>query len=293
MKEYRKSVALVGSSHAESLRTIERCRTTECASFILYGDEEATYSCAKELGIDLSGVHMVPTESPSDSCMQAMEAAARGEIQVLMKGSVHTADLLKAILNKEYGLLSEGALLSHVARLELPWYHKPLLLSDAAVSILPDIDTKVQIIQNAVSVAHRLGIEKAKVALVCPVETANPRIVSTTDASQIVFLQKNTTIFSQAVIEGPFGLDVALSVQAAKIKRIEGSVPGQADILIFGNLDAANATYKAFLSAPGVLSAGIVVGAKLPIVLTSRSESMETREASIRLALSISDHVSS
>jgi phosphate butyryltransferase len=162
-----------------------------------------------------------------------------------------------------------------------------LFLTDAAVSILPDLDKKVQIIINAISVAHNLGIENPKVALVCPVETVNPRIVSTTDASQLVFLQKNTEAFSQAMIEGPFGLDVALSQEAATIKGIEGEVPGDADILVFGNIDAANATYKAFLSVPDVASAGIVVGAKLPIVLTSRSESMETRIASIELALSV------
>ena len=289
MKEIHKSVALVGSSHAESLRTIERCQLTSCASFVLYGDEEATRKIAEESGIDLSGLRIVATSDPQDSCTKAVQAAAEGAVQVLMKGSVHTADFLRAILTKEYGLLPEDSLLSHVARLEVPWYHKPLLLTDAAVSILPDLDTKVQIIANAVSVAHKLGIETPRVALVCPVETVNPRIVSTTDASQLVFLQKNTTVFSQAFIEGPFGLDVALSSQAAKTKGIGGSVPGHADILLFGNLDAANATYKAFLSAPGVLSAGIVVGAKLPIVLTSRSESMDTREASIQLALSISD----
>ena len=206
-----------------------------------------------------------------------------------MKGSVHTADFLKAVLDKELALLPEGSLLSHVAMLTLPWYHKKLLLTDAAVSILPDLDKKVQIIINAISVAHNLGMENPKVALVCPVETVNPRIVSTTDASQLVFLQKNTQAFSQAVIEGPFGLDVALSKDAAAVKGIDGEVPGEADILVFGNIDAANATYKAFLSVPSVASAGIVVGARIPIVLTSRSESMETRVASIELALSVAD----
>jgi phosphate butyryltransferase len=222
-----------------------------------------------------------------ESCKEAVIAASEGRVQVLMKGSVHTAEFLKAVLNKELDLLPEGALLSHIAKLTLPWYHKMLFLTDAAVSILPDLDKKVQIIINAISVAHNLGIENPKVALVCPVETVNPRIVSTTDASQLVFLQKNTEAFSQAMIEGPFGLDVALSQEAATIKGIEGEVPGDADILVFGNIDAANATYKAFLSVPDVASAGIVVGAKLPIVLTSRSESMETRIASIELALSV------
>jgi phosphotransacetylase len=119
------------------------------------------------------------------------------------------------------------------------------------------------------------------------VETVNPRIISTTDASQLVFLQKNTAIFENAVVEGPFGLDVAISKHSAQVKKIEGQVPGDADILVFGNLDAANATYKAFLSVPNVISAGIVVGAKIPIVLTSRSDSMSVRVASLKLALEV------
>jgi phosphate butyryltransferase len=287
MNDRDKVVAIVGSSHAESLRAMEALRSKQGVDFVLYGDRQETKRMAETLGIDLTGITMNHTMDTMESCKEAVIAASEGRVQVLMKGSVHTAEFLKAVLNKELDLLPEGALLSHIAKLTLPWYHKMLFLTDAAVSILPDLDKKVQIIINAISVAHNLGIENPKVALVCPVETVNPRIVSTTDASQLVFLQKNTEAFSQAVIEGPFGLDVALSQEAATIKGIEGEVPGDADILVFGNIDAANATYKAFLSVPDVASAGIVVGAKLPIVLTSRSESMETRIASIELALSV------
>jgi phosphate butyryltransferase len=289
MSKIQKTVAIVGSSHDESLRAMDRFRLEFDATFLLFGNEMETRKRAEELGIQLTGIRLIPTKSMEESCLRATQAAKSGEVQVLMKGSVHTADFLREILNREQGLLPEGSLLSHVARLELPWYHKPLLLTDAAVSIVPDIDKKVQIISNAIQVAHNLGLEVPKVALVCPVETVNPRIISTTDASQIVFLQKNTSLLPDAIIEGPFGLDVALSADAARIKGIEGEVPGDADILIFGNLDAANSTYKAFLSVPGVHSAGIVVGATIPIVLTSRSESMETRVASIQLALSISE----
>lgn len=287
MNDRDKVVAIVGSSHAESLRAMEALRSKQGVDFVLYGDRQETKRMAETLGIDLAGITMNHTMDTMESCKEAVIAASEGRVQVLMKGSVHTAEFLKAVLNKELDLLPEGALLSHIAKLTLPWYHKMLFLTDAAVSILPDLDKKVQIIINAISVAHNLGIENPKVAMVCPVETVNPRIVSTTDASQLVFLQKNTEAFSQAVIEGPFGLDVALSQDAATIKGIEGEVPGDADILVFGNIDAANATYKAFLSVPDVASAGIVVGAKLPIVLTSRSESMETRIASIELALSV------
>lgn len=289
MNDRDKVVAIVGSSHAESLRAMEVMRSQQGVDFVLYGNRHETEVLGETLGIDLTGITMNETSDAIASCTEAAIAAGEGRVQVLMKGSVHTADFLKAVLDKELALLPEGSLLSHVAMLTLPWYHKKLLLTDAAVSILPDLDKKVQIIINAISVAHNLGMENPKVALVCPVETVNPRIVSTTDASQLVFLQKNTQAFSQAVIEGPFGLDVALSKDAAAVKGIDGEVPGEADILVFGNIDAANATYKAFLSVPSVASAGIVVGARIPIVLTSRSESMETRVASIELALSVAD----
>jgi len=288
MSESKKTVALVGSAHNESLRAMQAFQTEHDAEFLLIGNTKETREKAQALGIDIEGLRIIDASDDIEACKLAAHAAMDGSVHVLMKGSVHTADFLRAILDKEYGLLPEGSLLSHVARLVLPWYHKQLLLTDAAVSIVPDLDKKVQIIANAIAVAHNIGIPQPKIALVCPVETVNPRIVSTTDASQIVFLQKNTAVFEDAVIEGPFGLDVALSVQAARVKGIEGEVPGDADILVFGNIDAANATFKAFLSAPDVVSAGIVVGAKLPVVLTSRSESMHTRVESINMALTVS-----
>ncbi len=288
MSESKKTVALVGSAHNESLRAMQAFQTEHDAEFLLIGNAKETREKAQALGIEIEGLRIIDASDDIESCKLAAHAAMDGSVQVLMKGSVHTADFLRAILDKEYGLLPEGSLLSHVARLVLPWYHKQLLLTDAAVSIVPDLDKKVQIIANAIAVAHNIGIPQPKVALVCPVETVNSRIVSTTDASQIVFLQKNTAVFEDAVIEGPFGLDVALSVQAARVKGIAGEVPGDADILVFGNIDAANATFKAFLSAPDVISAGIVVGAKLPVVLTSRSESMHTRVESINMALTVS-----
>ncbi|MGE0074972.1 MAG: phosphate acyltransferase [Sphaerochaetaceae bacterium] len=288
MSESKKTVALVGAAHNESLRAMQAFQTEHDAEFLLIGNTKETREKARALGIEIEGLRIIDASDDIEACKLAAHAAMDGSVHVLMKGSVHTADFLRAILDKEYGLLPEGSLLSHVARLVLPWYHKQLLLTDAAVSIVPDLDKKVQIIANAIAVAHNIGIPQPKVALVCPVETVNPRIVSTTDASQIVFLQKNTAVFEDAVIEGPFGLDVALSVQAARVKGIEGEVPGDADILVFGNIDAANATFKAFLSAPDVISAGIVVGAKLPVVLTSRSESMHTRVESINMALTVS-----
>jgi phosphotransacetylase len=288
MSDACKSVGIIGAAHDESLKAMVSYQAVGDARFHLFGSRAMIQNRAAELGISLGDCIIEEASDEAHACRLAAVAAQEGRLNVLMKGSVHTATFLNALLDKEFSLMPEGSLLSHVARIELPWYRKPLLLTDAAVSILPDLDKKVQIVGNAIKVARKLGIACPRVALVCPVETVNPRIVSTTDASQIVFLHRNTGVFGDAVIEGPFGLDVALSKDAAHVKEISGEVPGEADILVFGNIDAANATYKAFLSAPDVTCAGIVVGASLPVVLTSRSDSMYTRMASIELALRVS-----
>ena len=287
MSSITKTVAIVGAEHVESLRAWQFLRDDPKVEFLLIGNKIEITNKAEALGITLKGATCIDTKDDIETCLIAAHMAKEGRVQVIMKGAVHTADFLRAILHKDFELLPKGALLSHVAQINLPWYHKPLLITDAAVSILPNIDQKVQIIINAISVAHTLGVDRPKVALVSPVETINPRIISTTDASQLMFLQKNTEIFKAAVVEGPFGLDVAISKHAAQVKNLKGEVPGDADILMFGNLDAANATYKAFLSAPGVTSAGIVVGATIPIVLTSRSDAMAVRVSSLKLAVQV------
>lgn len=288
MSEKVKTIAVVGAAHTESLRLMEEFPELSTVRFLLFGDPVSIMEKASQTGITVKEDQIVATKDDSEACWLAAHAAQKGNVDVLMKGSVHSAEFIHALLDKELGLLPQGAWLSHVVFLQLSWYHKPFLLTDAAVSILPDIDRKVQIINNALIVARHIGVTVPKVALVAPVETVNPRIVSTTDASQLVFLHKNTSVFGDAIIEGPFGLDVALSKRAAMVKGIEGDVPGDADILVLGNIDAANATYKAFLTMPNVRTAGIVVGARIPVVLTSRSDSKQSRFESIKLALSVS-----
>ena len=288
MHEYTKTVAIVGAAHAESLLCMAALREEHLVDFLLFGDQERICELAGQLGLDLGNSIIVPTHDDEQSALLATEAVVAGTVQVLMKGSVHTADFVRRILDKEMGLLPEGGVLSHVARVQLPWYPKPLLLTDAAINIQPDFDRKVGMVKNAIRVARALGVVQPKVAVVCPVETVNPRIPSTTDAAQLVFLQRNTSVFDNAVVEGPFALDVALSARAAQIKGLLGDVPGDADILLLPDLDAANPTLKALSAYPGATSAGIVMGARIPIVLTSRSDLKDSRVASLRLALAVS-----
>jgi phosphate butyryltransferase len=283
-----KRLALVGAGHDESLRSLRSASQDGSVSIVLFGDPQSIEASLERVGWKGDSFTIVPCVDDAESCRRAVCAASAGEVQVLMKGSVHTADFIKAILDKQAALVPEGAVLSHVARVALPWMAKPMLLTDAAINIAPDLERKVTILKNALYVARKAGIACPKVALVCPVETVNPKIVSTTDAAQIVFLQNNTALLECARIEGPFGLDVALSRQAALTKGIQGEVPGSPDILLLPNLDSANATLKAFSAIPGVSYAGIVAGGRIPIVLTSRSDSAETRVESIKMALSIS-----
>jgi len=288
MSEQIKTVAIVGAAHAECLLCMAALQHEHLVDFLLFGDRNEITELAKRLGVDLGPARIIPCRDDDEASLLAAQAVVSETVQVLMKGSVHTSAFIRSILDKRLGLLPSGGVLSHVARVSLPWYTKPFLLTDAAINISPDLDRKVLILSNALGIARSLGVQAPKVAVVCPVETVNPRIPSTTDAAQLVFLQRNTAVFGDAVVEGPLALDVALSAQAASLKGIGGEVPGQTDILLLPNLDAANATLKAFIAAPDVLAAGVVVGAKIPVVLTSRSELKDARINSLKLALSIS-----
>ncbi|NLO59951.1 MAG: phosphate butyryltransferase [Spirochaetales bacterium] len=287
MSEFLKRIAIVGSDHVESILSMgEMCSQRQDVAFVLYGDSHRTQDILDTHDIDAAYWTIVHTNDDICSCDLASTDASNGYIDVLMKGSVRTSDFIKAILDKKKELIPAGALLSHVAKIELPWYHKPLYLTDAAISIKPDLDKKVSILENALNLARSSGIPIPKVALICPVEMVNPGIVSTTDAAQIVFLHNSTGRLGKAIVEGPFALDVALSKKAALVKHIQGDVPGDADILLLPDLDSANATLKAFILTPGVHYGGVVVGSKVPVVLTSRSDSADNRLRSMMLALS-------
>jgi len=288
MSEKRRTVAIVGAAHVESLRCIAALEADAMVDFLLIGKPEEIQAMAAEEHLDIGRCIILPVQDDVEATVVAASAVAAGSVQVLMKGSVHTTHFVKSILDKSLGLLLPGAVLSHVARVTTLWYHKPFFLTDAAININPDLDRKVALINNALLVAHSCGIVQPKVGIIGPVETVNPRISSTSDAAQLAFLQQNTGVFGNALVEGPFGLDVALSAQAARIKGIKGEVPGDVDILLLPNLDAANCTLKAFTAVPGTRFAGIVIGARIPVVLTSRSDSKESRLESLKLALSVS-----
>ncbi|MCK9457551.1 MAG: phosphate acyltransferase [Candidatus Riflebacteria bacterium] len=287
MKVNEKVIAIVGANQDQSLKAMATYKEKNGGHFLLYGEEEKIVSLANTLHIDLKGTTIVDCEDELEASHKAMESAKEGKVNLLMKGNISTGSFLAALLDKKYNLLEEGNNLSHVACIKLPYREKELFLSDAGVAIIPDIEKKVQIINNALKVTSAVGIKEAKVALIAPIEKVNPRIVATTDASQIIFLHESTSLFKDALIGGPYPLDVAISKEAAEAKGINDGIAGDADVVIFNSLDAANAAYKAFLTNPDIFSCGIIVGAKLPVILTSRFEFKESRIASIELALKL------
>ncbi len=273
-------VAIVQADHEDSLRAMADALQKRMADFILIGDSERIRLKADELEISLDGVEIREAESDEEASNLAASLAEKGEIDVVMKGLVHTSVFTRALLNKERKLISPGGLISHTGLFDLPGFPHPFLLSDAAINILPDFKQKVEILKNAIGISRTLGVNAPKTACIAPVEKINPKILSTVDADALRQMD-----FGHAIVDGPMALDVALSAEAARIKGIESPVAGDPDILLFPELNSANGVYKALSFIPGCRHAGILAGLKVPVVLTSRSDSEETRMLSLRMAL--------
>lgn len=234
--------------------------------------------------LDLSLVEIVDTpDSPAAAAARATELARDGMVQALMKGSLHTDELMSAVVRKEAGLRT-GRRISHAFIFDLPRYHKPLALADCVVNIAPDLRTKVDILSNAIELLQTLGLGHPKVGIVAAVETVNASIPATTDASALVARHREGA-WPQATIEGPFGFDNVISAEAARVKKLQSQVSGDVDLLLMPDLNAGNMLYKSFNYIGGGDCAGLILGAKVPVVLTSRSDSLLARTASAALSV--------
>jgi phosphate butyryltransferase len=254
---------------------------------ILVGDPDAIKALAAELKLDISRFELVVEKDPAKAAAKAVELVKLGKADMLMKGIVDTAVILKAALNKETGINS-GRLSSHVAVFETANYHKLLMVTDAAINIAPDLPAKLDIIANAVTAARALGVEKPKVALLCAVEKVNyDKMPCTTEAAIITQMNRRGQV-KNCVVDGPLALDNAVSAESAKIKKIVSDVAGDADILVTPDIEAGNVLYKSLIDLGGAKGAGIVMGAAKPIILTSRADTAETKLASIAFASLVS-----
>lgn len=285
----RRIVAVPQANDTEVLGCIGRA-IGRIAEFVLIGEEVAIRAAARVCGVSLDGARFVPALGEEEACAVAVGLVRGGEAQILMKGQVQTSTFTRAILSRERGLLGAGRLLSHVTLASVPGYPKPLVFTDAAINIDPTVEQKVEILRNALEVTCALGIARPKVACVAPVEKVSPKIASTVAASELCRLeaQSGGTLFGAVDIQGPLGLDLAVSPEAARIKGVAGPVAGQADVLLMPGLDAANVLYKTLTRFSGAVMASVLAGASAPVVLTSRADTEETKYLSLGLALKLS-----
>jgi phosphate acetyltransferase len=250
---------------------------------ILVGPRARIEACAEAIGLSLSGVRIVEVpDSPVAASRAAAALAASGEVGALMKGSQHTDELLGAVVARDAGLRTSRRI-SHAFWFDLPAYPKPLMVTDAVVNVAPGLAEKADILQNAIDLARRLGIAAPKIAILSAVETVNPAIASTLDAAALCKMA-DRGYFGSALLDGPLAFDNAISPEAARIKGIASAVAGEPDVLLVPNLEAGNILYKSFTYIGGGECAGLVLGARVPIILTSRADSRRARTASCALA---------
>lgn len=277
-----KKVAVAVAQDEPVLEAIKEAKAKGLAEAILVGDENEIKALAEKLGMDLSLYEVIHEANPSKAALKAVELVSTGKADMVMKGLVDTANFLRAVLNKEVGLRT-GKLMSHVAVFEIPAFDRLIFMTDAAFNMYPDLKAKIDILNNAVKVAHAVGIDMPKVAPICAVEVVNPDMPATVDASILSKMSDRGQI-KGCIVDGPLALDNALSEEAAAHKKITGPVAGKADIMLLPNIEAGNVMYKTLTYTTNSKNGGILVGTSAPVILTSRADSFETKVNSIALA---------
>ncbi|MHA6259544.1 phosphate butyryltransferase [Sporosarcina sp. CAU 1771] len=279
-------VAIASAADINVLEAVRNAVSHGLASFMLFDDALTLQKLIDQEFPELAQndkVSIHPTNNQMDAATQAVQAVSSGLAHVLMKGNISTPLILKAVLNKEYGLRTDK-ILSHVAAFEVSGYNRLLFVTDAAMNIAPDLMAKAQIIRNAVATAHACGVEEPIVAPLAAIETVNPAMTPTTDAAALVVMNKRGQI-SGCIIDGPLALDNAISKKAAEQKGLTGETAGQADILVVPSIEAGNILYKSLMYFANAKVGAIIQGAKAPIVLTSRADSAESKLYSLALAI--------
>jgi phosphate acetyltransferase len=249
---------------------------------ILVGPAQRIKGIAKSHNIDISGLRIVDTPHSEASAEKAVELVRLGEAEALMKGSLHTDELLAAVVKRDAGLRTQRRI-SQCFVMDVPTYPDAIIITDAAVNIAPTLEEKVDIVQNAIDLAHALGRDDVRVAILSAMETVNPKVPSTIEAAALCKMADRGQI-TGAILDGPLALDNAISLEAAEIKKINSPVAGRANILVAPNLEAGNMLAKSLSFLANADAAGIVLGARVPIILTSRADSVMTRLASCAVA---------
>jgi phosphate butyryltransferase len=266
---------------------LEKARSVGMARAVLTGNPDIISNLLADLGISIDEYEIIPASSEMEAVELAIESVRNNQAQVLMKGLCSTSIFLKGILDKSTGLRT-GRVISHLAVFESPYYHKLFMMSDAAMNILPDLNTKIAILENAIKTAHNIGYKNPKVAIISAIEKVNPEAMPSSADAAIISKMGERGQIKGALIDGPLAVDNALSAKSCAVKGIVSPVGGDADICIVPNIETGNTFYKLLTILGNAKVAGIVVGAKTPIVLTSRADSEESKYLSIITALKAS-----
>jgi phosphate acetyltransferase len=277
------AMAVVHPCDTESLKGALLARDRGLIRPTLVGPEAKIRALAEQLGLDLAECHLLNVPHSHAAAESGVALAREGDVEALMKGSLHTDELMAEVVDKATGLRTERRI-SHVFMMDVPTYPRPLLITDAAVNIQPTLADKIDIVQNAIDLGHMLHIAEPKVAILAAVETVNPKMQATLDAAALCKMADRDQI-TGGLIDGPLAFDNAISVVAARTKGIKSVVAGQADILLVPDIESGNMLAKQLEYLADALSAGIVLGARVPIVLTSRADSAESRTASTAIAV--------
>ena len=276
-------VAVVHPCDALSLAGALDARSTGLIEPVLVASRAKLESIAAEAGLDLSAVAIEDVPHSHAAAARAAALAREGKVEALMKGSLHTDELMAAVVAHESGLRTKRRV-SHCFVLHTPRYPRPFIVTDAAINLAPDLLQKADIVRNAIELAHVIGVEKPRVAILAAVETVNPGMPATIDAAALCKMADRGQI-SGGVLDGPLAFDNAVSIAAARTKGIVSEVAGQADILVVPDLESGNMLAKQLIYLGDAASAGIVLGAKVPVILTSRADSRESRMSSCAIAL--------
>jgi len=275
--------AVVHPADAPSLKGAVEAAEEGLIEAVLVGPEDKIRKAAEEENIDLGPYEIIPTPHSHAAAEMAVQMVREGKAEALMKGKLHTDELMHAVVDKEKGLRT-GRRMSHVSMIDIPKFPRPLFVTDAAININPDLAQKVDIVQNAIDLFAAIGLGTPRVALLSAVETVNQDIPSTLDATALCKMAERGQI-TGALLDGPLAFDNAISEEAAQVKGIQSQVAGKADILMVPDLESGNILLKQLVLLSGAQMAGIVMGAQAPIILTSRSSGEIARKASCALAL--------
>lgn len=278
-----KIISVACCQDKEVLTAVEMARREGIANAILIGDIEKTKEIASEIDIDLNNYELLDIKDLSEASLKSVQLVSENKADMVMKGLVDTSIILKSVLNKEVGLRT-GNVLSHVAVFDIDGYERLFFITDAAMNLAPDLNVKKQIIENSCTVAHALDIDNPKVAVLCAKEKVNPKMKDTVEAKELEEMCSREEI-KGCVVGGPFALDNAVSIEAANHKGINHPVAGKADILLTPDIEAGNILYKSLVFFSKSKNAGVIVGAKAPIILTSRADNEETKLNSIALGV--------